>query len=166
MILALLLVQAAQAAPVPSSVPARAADRQPQATVMAEPIALAFAGWDADGDGRTTRAEAMAGASRGFAAIDSAARGSIGYVGFADWAERWLGDRAALPSPFEVDADADDRIARAEFDAAIGRAFDRLDKDRDGVLTRAEMLTIRPGLRDPNDRRRRGRNREEPPAPR
>jgi hypothetical protein len=158
MILAFLLVQAAAAA-TPAPAP-RAADRQPPATVMAEPIALAFAGWDGDGDGRTSRAEAMAGAGRSFAALDAGRRGSIGYIGFADWAERWLGDRAALPSPFEIDADADDRISKAEFDAGMTRAFDRIDKDKDGVLTRAEMLTIRPGLREPNERRRRGGRRE------
>ena len=165
MIFALLLVQAtAAASPAPPPPAARAADRQPPATVMAEPIALAFAGWDGDGDGRTTRAEAMAGAGRSFAAVDTGTRGSISYIGFADWAGRWLGDRAALPSPFEIDADADDRISRAEYDAGMTRAFDRIDKDKDGVLTRAEMLTIRPGLRDPNERRRK-RDRDAP-APR
>lgn len=162
MILALLLQAAVPAPAAPP--PQRAADRPPQATVMAEPVALAFSGWDADRDGRTTRAEAMAGAGAGFAAIDREGRGSMSYIGFAEWAERWLGDRAALPSPFEVDTDADDRVTRAEFDTAITRAFVRLDKDGDGVLTRAEMLTIRPGLRDPDDRRKR-RDRE-PPTPR
>jgi len=162
MILALLLQAASPPSSPPSSPPPSRA--QPQATVMAEPVALALAGWDADGDGRTTRAEATAGPARGFAAVDPGNTGAIGYLGFADWAERWLGDRAALPSPFEVDADADDRITRAEFDAAIGRVFDRLDKNGDGAVARAEMLTIRPGLRDPGDRRRRRGG--EPTAPR
>ncbi len=104
---------------------------------------MALAGFDADGDGRTTRAEMEAGVRRSFAAIDTGNGGSLGYLGFADWAERWLGDRSALPSPFEVDADGDNRITPAELQAAFARVFARLDVDKDGSLSRKELLTIR-----------------------
>lgn len=130
MLLALLL-QAATPAP------------QPPATMMIEPVAMLLATFDADGDGRTTRAEMVAGARRTFAAIDKGATGKLGYLAFADWAERWLGDRNALPSPFEIDADGDNRITLAELQAQLGRTFDRLDRNKDGALTRAELLTIR-----------------------
>ncbi|MGR6329273.1 EF-hand domain-containing protein [Sphingomonas sp. XXL09] len=136
MLIALLL----QVAPVPTAPPTQA---QPPATFVVAPAAMAIAAWDADGDGRTTRAELQAGVRRSFATADGASGGSIGYIAFADWAERWLGDRNALPSPFEVDADGDNRITLAELDAAFGRIFDRLDKDRDGTVTRKETLTIR-----------------------
>ncbi len=56
---------------------------------------------------------------------------------------RWLGDRAALPGPFEVDRDNDNRIGLAELQGRIAAIFARMDRDGNGVLTRAELLTIR-----------------------
>jgi Ca2+-binding EF-hand superfamily protein len=137
MLLALLLQAAVPALPVP------AVPGQPPATFVVEPVGMAIAGFDADGDGRTSRAELDAGVRRSFAAIDSGKAGTIGYIAFADWAERWLGDRNALPSPFEVDSDGDNRITLAELQATFARIFARLDVDKDGVVTRKELLTIR-----------------------
>jgi Ca2+-binding EF-hand superfamily protein len=137
MLLALLLQAAVPASPVP------AVPGQPPATFVVEPVGMAIAGFDADGDGRTSRAELDAGVRRSFAAIDTAHAGTLGYIAFADWAERWLGDRNALPSPFEVDGDGDNRITLAELQAAFARIFARLDVDRDGFVTHKELLTIR-----------------------
>ena len=123
--------------------PAATLPGQPPATFVVEPVGMAIAAFDADGDGRTTRAELEAGVRRSFAAIDTASSGSMGFIQFADWAERWLGDRNALPSPFEVDADGDNRITLPELQAAFARLFARLDVDRDGSLSRKELLTIR-----------------------
>ena len=116
----------------------------------------------ADGDGRTTRAEMAAGVRRTFAAIDTGHTGKLGYIGYSDWAERWLGDRNALPSPYEVDSDGDNQITLAELTAQLGRTFDRLDRDKDGALTRAELLTIRASAGD-RDSRGRGKRRGGPP---
>ena len=138
MLLALLLQAAVPAAPAALPGPGK-----PPATFVVAPVAMAMAGFDADGDARTTRAEMEAGVRRSFAAIDSGNSGSIGYIGFADWAERCLGDRNALPSPFEVDTDGDNRITPAELQAAFARVFARLDTNRDGSLSRKELLTIR-----------------------
>lgn len=135
---------------------------QPPATMVVEPVAMLLATFDGDGDGRTTRAELQAGARRTFVAIDRGNTGTLGYLAFADWAERWLGDRNALPSPFEIDADGDDRITLAELTAQLNRTFDRLDKDRDGALSRAELLTIRASAGD----RGPGRGRRGGPPPR
>lgn len=146
MILALLL---AQAAPPPTAPPGP--PPQPPATLVAEPVAVAIAGFDTDGDARVTRAELEAGVRRSFAAIDTAHVGTLGYIGFADWAERYLGDRSALPSPFETDANGDDRISLAELEAKFAEIVARLDRDRDGVLTRAELLTIRADAGRPPD---------------
>ncbi|MGU3316262.1 EF-hand domain-containing protein [Sphingomonas sp. M6A6_1c] len=137
MLLALLLQAAVPALPVP------AVPGQPPATFVVEPVGMTIAGFDSDGDGRTSRVELDAGVRRSFAAIDSGKAGTIGYIAFADWAERWLGDRNALPSPFEVDSDGDNRITLAELQATFARIFARLDVDKDGVVTRKELLTIR-----------------------
>jgi len=142
MIAALLLLQAATAAPAsPPGVPI--GPGQPPATMVVEPAAMMIAACDLDHDGRTTAAELHNCVERSFAAVDTDHKGSLGYIGFADWAERWLGDRNALPSPFEVDSDADNRITLAELQVKMAEIFRRLDRDHDGVVTRAECLTIR-----------------------
>jgi len=128
-----------------------------QPTMVVEPVAMMIAACDADGDGRVTRAELTPCVARSFAAIDTTHAGSIGYIGYGDWALKWLGDANALPSPFTVDADNDNRITLAELQDALAHVFDRLDKDRDGALTRAELLTIRAnpgGERDGRGKRR------------
>ncbi len=111
-------------------------------TIVAEPIALVLAGFDGDQDGLVTRAEAIAGAARSFAAVANGAS-DIGFIGYSTWCQRWLGDPNAAPGPYEVDADHDQRITRAELTAAVLGAFDRFDVNHDGTLTRAELVTVR-----------------------
>jgi len=138
------------------ALPPPAPPGQPPATMVVEPVAMMLAAFDADGDARVTKAEVDAGLRRSFEAIDTAKAGKLGYIGFADWAERYLGDRNALPSPFETDSDGDDRITLEELQAKITTIVARLDRDKDGVLTRAELLTIR---------RMAGGDRPPPPPP-
>lgn len=154
MILALLL-QAAPPPPQPSLT-----RPQPPATILVEPAAAFLAACDADFDARTTRAERDACLPRAFATAEGASGGRIGYIAYADWARRWLGDANALPSPYEVDADGDDRITAAELTRRFTALFDRYDADKDGVLTRAELVTVHarpPGQEDERGGRRRGR---------
>jgi len=142
--LALLLLSVpamAQRAPDPTA-PTPPVTQPPSATIMAEPVALMIAACDADGDALVTRAELHACVAHSFASIDTAKSGAIGYIAFADWAERWLGDRTALPSPFETDTDGDNKITLAELQAKLDRIFDRLDRDKDGALKRSELLTL------------------------
>ena len=135
----MILLLAAQALPAPAPPP------QPPATMVVEPVAMAIAAADADRDARSSRAELDAFIQASFPA-------ATGYLGFADWAERWLGDRNALPSPLEVDADGDNRITPAEMLAAMRTVFVRLDRDKDGFVTRAEALTIRASAGGPGRR--------------
>lgn len=112
-------------------------------TEVAEPLALAVAGFDSNQDARTDRAEYAAGLERSFAAADANRDGQLGYIEYAGWALTWLGSPTALPGPYAIDADGDDRLSRAEYDAEFARQFTRLDKDADGAVTHAELLTIR-----------------------
>ncbi len=112
-------------------------------SLVVEPVAMLIATFDADAYGNVTREEMRNGLKHTFDLIDTAHTGKLGYIQFADWAERWMGDRTALPSPFEVDADGDGQITLDELQAAFSRIFDRLDKNKDGKLSRAELLTVR-----------------------
>lgn len=156
-ILALASGSGSVAAQTVPPVPAPVAPAQPTATIVAEPAALFIAACDGNGDARTTRAELDACVVRSFATIDTSNSGTIGYIGYADWALQWLGDRNALPSPFGVDANQDNRITPAELQVEFQRLFNRFDLDHNGVVTRAELLTIRSGLSpvDPGKRKRR-----------
>ena len=133
-LLALAVVQAAATPAPPPPAPA-----QPHATMVVEPAAMLIATLDADSDGLAT--------------VDRDGKG-VGYIVYSDWAERWLGDRNALPSPYQVDTTGDDRITADEVVAAMTRIFDRLDRDKDGSVSRAECLTIRASTGDDRDRDR------------
>ena len=130
------------------------ANDQTPATLMVEPAAMFIVACDGDNDGRVTRAELDACVERSFAAIDTGHAGKLGYIAYADWQKRWLGDQGALPSPLEVDRDGDDRIALIELQAHFTKLFARYDKDRDGAVTRAEALTIRANAAGPRAPRR------------
>jgi hypothetical protein len=140
------------------TVPPADPNAQPHATFVVEPVAMFIAACDNDGDARVTREKLHHCVAKSFAAIDTAHTGKLGYIAFADWAERFLGDRTALPSPFETDADGDNQITLPELTAKLDQIFDRLDRNKDGVLTRNELLTIRATAgRDMGDDRRRKR---------
>ncbi len=142
----------AQQAPVTPVVPGPQA--QPAATVMVEPVGMMIAAFDSDGDARVGRAEFDAGLRRSFDSVDTRKTGSLGYIAFSDWSERWLGDRNTLPSPFETDRDGDNRISWDELAARFALLFTRFDTNKDGALARSELLTLRPQM---FDRDRRGR---------
>lgn len=110
---------------------------------VAEPLGLAVAAFDADQDGLTGLAEYEAAVGRTFAAADRNGDGVLGYIEYSGWAETWLGSQSALPGPFAIDADGDNRISREEFLAEFRRQFARLDKNGDGAISHAELLTIR-----------------------
>ena len=161
MILALLLALSQQAQPAPTP-PKPDAYRPAPATIVAEPVALFLAGMDRDRDGRTTLAELRQGLVEATGG-DKPWGAGIGYIAYSDWAERWLGDRNGLPSPFELDRNGDNRITVEELGTRFEGIFARFDANKDGAVTRAELLTIRnsalgrPGAERPDRRERRRR---------
>ncbi|MBA4048609.1 MAG: calcium-binding protein [Sphingomonas sp.] len=155
---------AAQQSPEPNPVPAAPPrDQPPSPTIFAEPVALFIATCDGNADAMVTPAELMPCVARSYAPVGGTAPNSIGYIQFADWAERWLGDRNALPSPFETDSDGNNRITLAEIQAQLAKTFARFDRDKDGLVKRSELLTLdsgrglggRAGPPAPDERRRR-----------
>jgi len=126
-------------------------------SVMALPEAstwaMMIAGFDADGDGKVTRAEFDAGLKRSFDAVDTRRQGWLGYIAYSDWQERWMGDRNTVPSPFEVDRDGDNKLSFAEIAERFDLLFTRFDADKNGVIERKELVTIRPQMGPPGGQR-------------
>ncbi|MHA6723405.1 EF-hand domain-containing protein [Sphingomonas sp. RS2018] len=165
MILLFLAAQAVQPAATDAQATRRPdAYRPPQSTIVAEPVALLLTGFDRDGDARVTLAETRA----GIAAITAGPewQAGLGYLAFADWSERWLGDRNGVPTPFEIDRDGDNRVTATELAARVEAIFTRLDANRDGTLSRAEMLTVRSSPMNGNGRGRREGDRQDGGPPR
>lgn len=112
----------------------------------APPAALLLAGFDRNNDALVSREELNAGAAAAFAAADTDRDGALGLAELGGWAVRWLGSADAIPGRFDFDRDADDRITPAEFQAELGRRFATFDANRDGLVSRAELLTVRPDI--------------------
>lgn len=127
-------------------------------TIAATPVALAIAGFDRDGDLRVTRAEYDGQVKSSFARGDKDGNGLISLIELSAWAEATLGNAGALPGPFDFDKDGDDKVSGVEFAAEFSTRFAALDKDKDEILLRSELLM----LVDTPFRDRRGRNRCEP----
>jgi hypothetical protein len=146
MILALLLMLAQSGSVIPAEKPKPDTYRPAPATIVAEPIALFIAAADRDADGRTTSAEFLQAVLQSTSADPPWRAGGetgIGYIQYSDWAARWLGDRNAVPTPFEIDRNGDNRVTFDELSERMQTIFARLDADKDGAVTRAELLTIR-----------------------
>ena len=173
MLLALLLQSA-----VPPDITVRAplpATPQVPATMLVEPVATLIATFDGEPDGGTDeerdgyveRTEIDAGIARTFGMSDPGWAGKLRYLAYSDWALRWLGDRAALPSPYEVDRDNDDAVSLVELQDHFSRLFARYDTDGDKKISRAELLTFRARPVDskgPTGGRTRDKRPKSPPA--
>ena len=136
-------------------------------TIIASPFAMAVAAFDRDGDYKVSRAEYDWGVSRAFAAFDRDGDGSLSLIEFAAWAEAALGSSGALPGQFDFDKDGNDKISRDEFRDYFAGRFATLDKNNDGSLSRAELVSFAPQpARDRRDRRDRDDDRQGSPTSR
>jgi EF hand len=110
----------------------------PAASRVVAPEALLFLDFDADHDRRIERAEVQRGIDAAWA--DLAKGGAtIGQIALRDWLDRALGTDEFDFNPVFFDSNLDGRIDKAEFANGLNSRFTALDRDNDGVLTRAEL---------------------------
>ena len=101
-----------------------------------QPIAVVFAGMDANNDKVISRAEMQGGVSSEWAAFDRSP--SAAY--FSQWSLKNLGSTDAMPTFLSFDRDFNGVISQGEFAEQLERSFGRMDKNGDGRLERSEML--------------------------
>lgn len=97
---------------------------------------------DANGDGAVTRAEFLSRRSAMFATLDTDHSGGLNQMEFTAFLGE-KGSRLAGKAFQQIDTDSNGTISQAEWDASPARAFDRADKNDDGVLDAAEINAIR-----------------------
>ena len=115
-----------------------------QESKIARPVALLFTGMDANRDLLATADEVEAAITPEFARADVDGSGVITGFEMIDWSKLMLGDGGALPDLRSMDTDMNYTVTPIEFATALRHEFDRLDKNGDKVLTRAELLMDAP----------------------
>lgn len=111
---------------------------------IARPVAILFTGLDANRDMMVTADELNAGIEAEFARADTDRSGVITGFEMVDWGRTVLGDAEALPDLRAMDVDLNYTVTPQEFSTALRREFEKLDRNADGVLTRAELLMDAP----------------------
>lgn len=107
---------------------------------------LLFVQFDANQDYRTSRAEADAGARAEWTrAADGADK--MTPIQFDTWAAKALGGPNLGPYRLAFDSNVNNEITATEFLNAVLAKFDFWDKDKDGVVTRQEMIERLPEMR-------------------
>ncbi len=103
-------------------------------------VAERLAALDLNGDGAITRGEAQAAREAMFEALDA---DGDGYISQAETQAAQNGGRGSGQLLAQADANSDGRISHAEMMAQPYRAFDRLDRNTDGVLSADEVERVR-----------------------
>lgn len=120
---------------------------QMQEAKITRPVALLFTGMDANHDLVVSTDELLKGIDEEFARADVDRSGVVTGFEMADWCKTALGDAEALPDLREMDTDINYTVTPHEFTTALKHQFERMDKNGDGLLTRAEMLMDAPHFR-------------------
>lgn len=107
-------------------------------SILGDPSTL-LADADRNRDGSITRAEFIAARARSFDTVDTNRDGSLSVTEVAAVVPGSL-ERMAVRLNFgQFDQNRDGRLARAEMNAGPTFAFDRVDADRDGVISAGEL---------------------------
>lgn len=117
-------------------------------SVFLSGAALLFVQFDADRNYETSRAEAEEGARTEW---PRAANGAavLTPIAFDTWARRALGGPNIGPYRLAFDGNVNNEITPEEFKAGILAKFEQFDANKDGVLTRPEMVERLPEPRRP-----------------
>jgi hypothetical protein len=110
--------------------------------------ALLFVQFDTDGDYAVSRAELDAGVAKEWARASGGAT-ALTPIQFDVWAAKALGGPNMGPYRLAFDSNVNNEITQAEFAAALVDKFTTWDKDRDGRVTRADMVERLPEMRRP-----------------
>lgn len=119
----------------PSDQQGRKGARQSSGTFM-QPTAALFTAMDANGDKKVSSSELQAGTLAEWNRFGS--RPSATY--FAQWSIANLGSTDAMPTFMSFDRDFNGVVSEEEFSNQLDREFKRLDKNRDGMLERSELI--------------------------
>lgn len=112
--------------------------------------AMLFVQFDTDGDYAASRAEVEAGARAEWTRASGGAD-KLTPIQFDLWSARVLGGPNLGPYRLAFDSNVNNEITAAEFSAALLAKFEFWDKDKDGRVTRAEMIERLPDIRRPGE---------------
>lgn len=115
-----------------------------QESKITRPIALLFTSLDTDDDFIVSKDELDSAIPREFARADADQSGVLTGFEMADWCALVLGDKEAQPDLRAMDNDMNYTVTQHEFAVALRHEFDRMDRNQDGFLTRAELLMDAP----------------------
>lgn len=108
---------------------------------VSPPIGLVLASMDTNGDATLSPHELERGFEQLFEQGDTDQSQALSGTEFSKWSETHLGQTYAMPSLMNFDHDQDANISEAEFNRTFQGIVDRFDKNADGFLVRAELLT-------------------------
>lgn len=98
---------------------------------------------DANGDKAISRSEFVAARARSFDRLDGSGDKTLSRAEFSAAAPAGIG-RTFIASQFSgFDTNRDGQLSRAEFNAAPTPGFDRIDNDRNSVLSAEEIFAAR-----------------------
>jgi len=120
------------------------------------PAALVFATFDTNGNYSIDKQELAAGHVTAFSKADRDNSQHLSIIEIESWRRTALGSPDAIPGRMAFDPNLDNRVTKAEFEAAFLSLFKESDKNEDGALDFAEMVNVfdMPKRRSERDRDR------------
>ncbi|MEL0658552.1 hypothetical protein V6255_05295 [Psychromonas arctica] len=103
---------------------------------------LDFGSIDANNDNQITKDEAKGRLLKGFDKIDSDANGSISTTEFAALEKTHKGKGNHKLDFGSFDTNSDSKITKDEAKGRLSKHFDKIDSDKNGVITQAELLEM------------------------